>query len=421
VAVKQELATSRESVSLDEIDALRVRLYDEYGGSIDVRAHGTLTVSDVAEAVGMTTDEVRVHLDRIRAERAIAAATARKRTQIGLTFLALALFVAAYYIFRSTPVLTPMPDAEVNARLEKSKARRERTAAGSVHYPIQATVDLKSSDPPYGFNFTASGRHTVTESKAGRWLGPGTADEAIKRLSAGIEEFLVAAVAAEMDSPKPKQPLLARDIKIGYPIITTDGFLAWMIRTPRSTTRGPDIFVDRKDKSPAQIVAMMRPQIQKVVEQAVQAVQKSQTTDLAIYPDPKSTSLQPPPGFLVDLNGRKQLRGAGQPILLIPMDPVPIGPRFVASVNAMLRQDRGPNLDQLPDDLKLAEEKVPVPPFTTLTVEGPIETWSFEVPTAPSPRFPTAADVLREATRVLAENGKRAADQVRKLNGGASP
>lgn len=397
----------------EDLEAIRKRFIDFEGRMPDVRAHGAVTISDVAEAFGIAPDEVLRILDRYREERALAQEPPRKMDQRGLFALAVVLFGAAFGIYRYGPrTLSPEErEAQMEDRLHEIQVRRKLHPA--VHYPI--LTKLKDGAlPPFGFDITVRGRLTETTAAATGTV-PMARDDAVRGLTAALAHAYEAAMNAEKKAPEPTKPLPKKTNVWGQPEIPNT--LQYSIGSRNVLTVGFVNLDPSTVPAPGSYQPAAQPTSQffeRTAREVVDSAIQRQETNLAPQgPNVRFPNL--PAGFGVSLEGQSTLSTTSTPISVLPYDADRVEEKLEEAMRTLvLQQSRAWAGEASP--YLIINKKAALPAVLKLKISGPLSVVEAELPQTASAKYPTAADAMRASDRLLKEAVHRAADQVRTLN-----
>jgi len=396
---------------MEEIGRLRERLGAREAG--DVRAHGAVTIEDLAEAFDVSSADVRKHLDLLRAERAFSPAVARKApSQKVLLAMAVVLFGTAFAINRINQSLRPPTEEEIEQRLQEAQEARLRRPK-KVVYPITTTTREAPVAPPWGFTITIDGRYTRTVGQESS-VGPLTVAEAKAALKTSMTALLEMADKAEATAPIPEKPLP----KPQYATFGSyqEGYLAFHINGLTGYLPAPATDLSKS----ATVQSERTSKINEAVDQAVDSQWQSQQQSLGWSRGAEVTSIFPPPGFSLTLRGRRSTSIMGNNLILRPLDVKGAEERLEQCLRAALKQDSEfPRY--LAPDLRAGDAKIPVPAFTTASITGPFGPFELKIPTAPSKAFPTGRDVMKGMDNAIKDAVSRAARQIRDINSSVRP
>ncbi len=398
-------------LTVEETEELTRRLGATSEEPADVRANGASTVGDIAESFGLSRNDVLIHLERMRLERAFGAKPAPK-TQTGLLALAMVLLGAACTIYAVTP--HKLSEAEIDKLLQEQVAKRAKRPK-PISYPIQVTVNPPDPLPPTGFTVQVTSSLTNTTSASQGVSKIPTDQEAIAALGRALESALNRSRKEEAIAPQPSKPLPPQG--------------AW--HGSRPLPGSYNLFIASPGTSSSSFVRNGRPIItpgvvklsecEEVAAQVVKAARDLQDQSLNFSPiRPMFGVDAPPAGFSVIFEGRRSVTMSARPISLAPIDADRAGKKLLAILDQLLRQDlQPPKLAST--EMADSDAKIPVPAFTKVRLTGPLGPMESELPTAPSDKFPTAADAARARTRMLRDLVNQAMDQLRRVNRGEVP
>lgn len=393
-----------ERLQPEEIAALRSRITEGGTGNADDRP---MNIHDVAEAFGMSDAEVRSHLERIRAEKAFGAAVSKRRSQKMLVIVAVALLALAAVIYEITP--RPMTEEDMQAKLEQLQAKRA-TMPKKVTYPIITKLELKDNSPPLGFGIQIEGRYTKTIVRPLTDAQPTTVPLATERLIRAMTATFDQAEQLERNAPRPTSPLPKR--------ASWNAIEPGTLRYDVGNTSGVFEIEPRRGQAKAQLIAGRPGWITRTAESIVQSKwtfqQESLAKDAVTLPNGIGI---PPCGFGIRVTGRHDWQSQPTPIVLLPVDEAAVRFRLEKAIRDLIRSDQSV-AKNLPQGYPDPDKKKAVPPWTSVTVTGPIGPWTFKLPTNTSEQYPTAADAMRATDQILKQNLETAVEQVRRLNMG---
>jgi hypothetical protein len=399
----------------EDLEAIRKRFVDFEGRMPDVRAHGAVTITDVAEAFGVAPEEVVRILDRYREERALVKEPPRQMDQRGLFALAVILFGAAFGIYRYGPrTLSPEErEAQMEDRLHEIQARRK--AHPVVHYPILTKVK-DGALPPFGFNVTYRGRLTET-SAASPSTVPMARGEAVKALGAALMHSYEVARVAEKEAPEPTKPLPKKTNSWGQPEVPNA--LGYSIGTHNSFTQGyvnldPTVVPTQESTYPPQ-GAQPTPQFfERMAKEMVDGAAQAQ--DMSLKPQTPNVRYPTlPSGYTISMEGQNVFSTTSAPISVLPFDADRVEEKLQAAMRTLVLQQSRVWAGEASPYMVLSK-KATQPAILKVKISGPLSVVEVNLPQTASAHYPTAADAMRASDRLLKDAVHRAADQVRTLN-----
>jgi len=236
-----------------------------------------------------------------------------------------------------------------------------------------------------------------------------TDEQAIAALTSSLSAVFDQAQAEEERAPKPSTPLPKKNEWMQQP---GPGSFRLSIMAPGS---GTGAFIDGAN---GPIGARY---FQAEATSVIQTTRAQEDRSLEFTQDDRVFgSENAPAGFSVRLTGRHTNSVGGPTLALIPLDVAKAEKKLYRLLKKMLRDDLGsPKFTS--DEMANTDAKVPVPPFTKINLSGPLDAIDFEVPTAASKKFPTAADAVRAQDAILRAKISEAMKQLRQVNNGVSP
>ena len=398
-------------LSPEEIDALRAKLSPNEGHQFNVREYGAITIEDLAEGSGLSTEQVRHHLDQIRAEKAFGVAQKKKRSQMGMLILATTLLVLAGTIYKLTP--RKMSDDEIESWI-KTNQTRIKSKPKKITYPIRTTIDLGENGLPIGLDLQLNGRYTVTQAKSSPDAPHLTVDEATQVLAKALVTMLAKTEELDRTAPRPEKPLpvdqnASHGFKyfqgqIGYSIsgrgFGTTGYLPITSNTPHARLE------DR----------------QKVIANTASRIIK-QNWDIqlnTLQTDSRASKMgiiYPPCGVRLTVKGRSNYVSQASSLSLKPVDEAAFARRLNMSIRGYLALDKGDD-DRFGFGGGQTKSKTPMPPYIVFDVEGPLDNWQFKVPTATCRDYGSAYEAIQASEKVIKLNVEKATSQMNLINTG---
>lgn len=270
-----------------------------------------------------------------------------------------------------------------------SVVRDTQKKASKTKYPILTRI-TRGAVPPGGLAVTVGGDFGTTTISAEDHPIPLSADQFAAQLSASIKAAAQTETKVERDNVPPPGPVgsvMPKDGAVEYaPGRFTVSVHANRWSSDVSISRSEEEFDREVDRYSSQVVKQLY------------ARQLSSLTPEAVQ---KNVS---PSGFYVVAKGRTITYWSDHnPLLIIPMDPGAVRTQFQRLLKAAVLQDQ--------------KSSAASPPNALQVQIGPTYL-SDDIPYAPSSRFPTDADVAREAEKVIARLADESAEQMDKLNKG---
>lgn len=407
--MRTEERLTQGRLSPEDIEAVRARFIDFDGRMPDVRAHGAVTIGDVAETFGVAPEEVQRVLDRYREERALGTPGARRMDQRGLFVLATILFGTAFGIYRYGPrkLTLEEQEAQMNARMAEIQARRAKNPP--IHYPIRTEIKTGALPPP-GFNVTFKGRLTET-SAASKSTLPVSRQAATAALTDALANAYEVARKAEAEAPLPKKPLPEKP-RMGWGFDEVPGTLRISIGSPDSQAASyVNLDPDAPDSPQNGMPSGLRPSRKLFADLAVARIDSMVRAQEA--------SLKPesalPAGYQISFRGKLTAGVAGTPLNVVPFDSRLVAVRLEKAIRSLILQDNKAPTGQLVPSMTYPT-KNPIPAFLEVTITGPLGEEKLKIPQTSFAGYPTAADAVRAGDRILREGVQRAAEQVERLN-----
>ncbi|HWD40927.1 MAG TPA: hypothetical protein VG944_18910 [Fimbriimonas sp.] len=280
-----------------------------------------------------------------------------------------------------------------------------------IGYPINHVALLGKDGPPLGFALSMTGQYTVTVARSRADVEPMRPDVAVEKLAASLEALYSQAVQNEANAPRPADSR----------------------QKPPSRKNPPGTVLFGPERYDYTIhLPMLSSELNGGTEkQALERAAKLMVADLLDAqkpkpaPNPPKNPMQilnrPPIGFSVDFDGRHQeFLGGHWSIWFVPLDEKAIALQVKLCLRDSLLRDRsyreGPAT-------KLGGEKVleSMPPFTTVTVHGPLDDVVTKIPTAPSPQYPTQEAIAQAAQKMVEGVAQRCEEQAKAINQGKKP
>ncbi len=405
-------STITDRLTPEEVSAIRRRLADGDGNLPDFRTYGAATLDDVAEAVGLTPDEVRRQLDRIRAERAVPSAVPARKDQRALLAFAVVLLAAAYPIHLLNP--RKLTDEEVLSGMEErvAESRARRKAHPVVHYPIVTKVRLGAL-PPAGFTIDFQGQLTDTTVVPGPSTnGPLERNAARTALVEAVLNVYEVARAAERDAPKPDHPLPAPKGFMGNMEPKPDaGTLVYSVGTTSYVPHTSLPIDPMPGFSPAQWDEEVRRRIEATVDGLLDGLMKGQEASLKVEPPRWGNAVMPPTGYTIAFSGRQVSGSNSTSLVILPYDAAGVARKLTWAVRHLIWHDADPPDFSSPES-NAAFAKKPTPAYANVTFHGPGGDVVFNLPMTASKKYPNAAAAARAADRILDEAVRKAAAQV---------
>ena len=366
-----------EKLNETEVDTLRQRLTKESEDPIDIRMYGAVTVSDLAEATGLTIDQVQSHLRQIRAELAFNSTIEKKPFPtllvcgIGLLIVAVAVIWALLLKQRSSSMTGFVPTMKsVNRGVEPKSlvVQSVRFYKGTVPNGIRIHVIGQSC---YFMGDTMVGDVFATDYE---WMR--------QRMAwAAAYIIMVTAHADSHFTGKPEGPYRDMagntvDIRPGQVHYCYDGWFGKLdgwVKVPLDQNGERQLLRDAT----------------KVLENAKRMQEDALRIDL------KATEgiVLPPPGYSIEFVGIGDDIQQGPRISFAPIAPIQIEKRLeLALKNALIR-------DQLP---VLSQTSKKYTPMSRAIVTGPKGSLGFDIPTGAGWSV-QAGKVIHRNTVILAK------------------
>lgn len=390
---KHEVEQEEERLSTEEVHVLRARFY----GDTSPESKPIATVADLAELLGKPTEEVRRHLDQLRAEKAFATSAPKKASQLPLVGIAAVLLVAAFGLYK----ITTRNPAEEQVDDQLAQFKREQAAKpAKVHYPIAKTIYVQDKPAP-GFSVTFNGELTSTTYHGAETIWPGTDKETEAKLGDALQKAYDDALNREKEAPKPSQPLK----KSSDPYRPQPGpghFVVNLIAGGMGQHRIWGISTDP---------ALAGPQIAATARDMVQRMRKEQDQTLN-QPRDNVYEVVPPPGFHLEIfaGPRNWTKGTAN-LGLRPIDPVKVRQRLDLSLRDLIRR----TLDLKPPanvDPNVYASK----PDLTVKIIGPLRPFEVGLPLKAGGKYATAADAMQAYEQGLKQVLDEGEKQIREIN-----
>ena len=395
----------------EEIDSLRARFRDIDGNLPDLTANGATTLSDIAEAVGMSPAAVQTQLDEIRKQKAFESGTDKKPNQLWMVSLAAILFGSAYAIYRFTP--HKLSEAEIDARISEANAAREAKFRERpiVHYPIVSVVRT-GPNPPLGLQISFRGMLTETTTSAIKTVSPlklTTASSATKELLAAVEEMYKVAVEAEMKAPTPTKPLPVPSVAGSLPI--NPRVLAFAITTSGGggLTGFMNLPKDGQSLTPPDV-------IERTVTSYIASLEKLQH-DLSnpAMSEFDKKFVRGPAGIGITVSGTRIVSARQTPLFFTPIDAGKCRSKLSWALRELVRQSKQP-FEYFSPQQRAEFSKKATPAFFNVSIIGPYETLDFKIPQTASEQYPSAAQAMEAADKIIDEQIDKAMQQIVRAN-----
>jgi len=397
----------------EEIEQLYVHFQREGN---DSRVGGAVTLSDIAEGCGLSEAEVRQALEQLRADRAFTEPpqTETPKKQWPMVLLAASLFVIAGIIYKTTP--HPLTEAEVDARLADLQEHR-RTHPAKIHYPV--TTYIKDGDAASlpGVNIEFRGAYTITKAAPSGDVVFMDKEQLRQRLTKTVKALFERAAKIELEANPPPGTKILNGQAYGYAY--QKGSLGLTIR---NTVGYIPIPGQPRDPNPAYgqpPQVSLDESIRGMVDMAVTAMESEQQYNLQPVKTASSEYVSPPPGYSVSLLGRHNNGGSSSPLLLLPLDRKLVKIRLLSTMRNILLRDAAP-MDFPNADIVAQDAKLKMPAYSEFTIQGPVARRTYKIPTAPSQKYPTAADIARGADVAVERAAEESSQDITRLKPGQS-
>jgi len=328
----------------------------------------------------MSIPEVAAQLRRLRSEKAFEGNPERKPFRVPLW---LAAFLAVFGIgFASWRIIGPaVATVRENAALAAYRSRL-KADSGSQKAPDQAAIvlDAKAAGVPDGMRITLSnGRSEIVADNETSGM-PLYAPRAKSVLKACLETLLAAF---------PTAPSVPR-ISIGYRYRGIVG------------TNQIDVTPGRAEPSKSTDASLDR-----VAAQMVDGFARPVEIRLDSNP-PKA-----PPGFSIECRTPAWVADGG-PISMLPIDAKAAAEAMRLCLIRRLvgLSGSGPKYPQVGEEARPAD----VPENVHFTVQGPLTTFGFDLPTKLGPRFPTSDALRRGQEAIMGAEAREVQRQIDALN-----
>ncbi|RYG24135.1 hypothetical protein EON82_11745, partial [bacterium] len=367
-------------LSPEEIEAVRARFIDFEGRLPDVRAHGAVTIGDVADAFGVAPEEVQRVLDRYREERALTKPGARRMDQKGLFALAVILFGTAFGIYKYGPRKLSLEEqeAQMDARMKEIMARRKKNPP--IHYPILTKIKTGAL-PPFGFSVTLKGRLTETTTTSASDV-PMSTQAATEALTEALMNAYETARKAELAAPEPKKPLPKKD-DMNWGFAELPGTFRVHIGTPQSPAVGyVNLDPSAPDMAQNGMPTGVRPTREYFANLAKGCIDScSQTQEASLKPQSVTAQyLSLPAGYRINFKGKSTINIAGNSLNVLPFDSKRVAARLETAVRSLILQDNKAPIGRLVGTVMTTPTKNPIPAFLEATITGPLGEVRLKIP-----------------------------------------
>lgn len=395
--LKNEVVSGQDRLSDEELIALRARLRE-------ARPDVVPTVDTIAEALGRSREEVLVHLEQLRAERAFAEGTvpgptSSLQTQRRLLYFALFLFCSAGAIYKLTP--RPVTQTELEARLAEMRAKRAR-GPKHVSYPIKTNL-VQTEANRTGLPLTLIGQYTRTEMTVDQRPFAVSVSELQRRYRENFIKTYETARDAEEAAPTPPQPLKYNQNdywQFGGQLPSPDVFLGTGIGQPNipSHLKGQELqaLADRLTNGYAEVAWK---------QQVDNFKRSAENPNDAYGMTPISMQLSTP-----NLNN---VRGALGSPLILPQDPVTVRKALIGAVRGGIRSMV--NANKIAEPLPGARRRDAIS-AVDVRLDLPNEPLTVHVPLTAKDGFPNAAEAWRAGERALAKLADQIEARIRQMN-----